>query len=84
MMEDVPQPSSTRYEVGNHVQIYIGEDGPDVRWHRIRCRVVDVLEDDLAFETDRELDGILYCVESLEDGEELPVDFRHGDHVPIE
>lgn len=83
-MEDVPQPSSSRYEVGNHVQVYISEDDPDVRWQGTRCRVVEVLDDDLAFETDRELDGILYRVESTEEGEVLPIDFRHVDLVPIE
>lgn len=83
-MEDVPQPSPTRYEESEKVMIYLGKDDPDARWHGIRCRVVKVLEDDLDYETDRELDGVLYRIASLEDGEELPVDFRHGDLIPIE
>jgi len=84
MTADIPQPASERYEVGDLVSVYVDEDDPDSRWHGVECRVVEVLTDDLADETERELDGILYRVEVVASGERVPVDFRHRDLVPSE
>lgn len=83
-MKDVPQPSPTRYDVDDQVCIYVGEDDLDALWHETRCRIVEVLEDDLASETDRELDGVLYRLVMTKSGDELPVTFRHRDLVPAE
>lgn len=83
-MEDVPQPSPTRYDVGDKVRVCVGEDDLDARWHGTRCRFVEVLEDNLASETDRELDGVLYRLEMAEGGDEVSITFRHHDLVPTE
>jgi len=83
-MEDVPQPAREQYSPGDQVRVYVSEDDLDVRWHGKRCRVVEVIEDDLSGETGRGLDGVLYRVEDVESGGQVPVDFRHRDLVPDE
>ncbi|NNC25131.1 hypothetical protein HKX41_13405, partial [Salinisphaera sp. USBA-960] len=55
MMEDIPNPATESYSVGDRVEIYLGEDDLDSRFHGLVCIVVDVMEDDLSAETGREL-----------------------------
>jgi ribosomal protein L21E len=83
-MEDIPQPASDSYSVGDQVQIYISSDDPDSRYHGIICEVTGVLSDDLDTETGRTTDAYSYTVQDVESGEELPVLFRHQDLVPVE
>jgi hypothetical protein len=83
-IEDIPQPASDSYSVGDRVQIYIGSDDPDTRYHGVVCEVVDVLTDDLDTETGRTIDAYSYNVQNVESGEELPVLFRHRDLIPVE
>ena len=83
-MEDIPQPASDSYSVGDRVQIYTGSDDPDARYHGVVCEVVDVLTDDLDTETGRTTDAYSYSIQDMESGEELPVLFRHRDLIPVE
>ncbi len=83
-MEDIPQPESDSYAVGDRVQIYIGSDDPDSRYHGVVCEVVNVLADDLGAETGRNTDAYSYILQDVETGEELPISFRHQDLVPVE
>ncbi len=83
-MEDIPQPASDPYIVGDRVKIYIGSDDPDSRYHGVVCEIVSVLTDDLGTETGRTLDAYSYTVQKVECGEELPISFRHRDLVPVE
>lgn len=79
-----PQPSPEPYEPSDRVRIYLGESDPDVEYHGTDCIVVERLADDLSRETGRELDQYSYWVKSQDDGERLPVMFRHRDLVPSE
>jgi len=83
-MEDIPQPASDSYSVGDRVQIYTGSDDPDARYHGVVCEIVDVLMDDLGTETGRATDGYSYILQDIETDEELPISFRHQDLVPAE
>jgi hypothetical protein len=83
-MEDIPQPASDPYIVGDRVKIYIGFDDPDSRYHGVVCEIVSVLTDDLGTETGRNLDAYSYAVQKVECGEELPISFRHRDLVLVE
>jgi hypothetical protein len=83
-MEDIPQPASDSYSVGDQVQIYLGFDDPDARYHGVVCEIIDLLTDDLDTETGRTIDVYPYTVQDVESGEELPISFRHHDLVPIE
>jgi len=82
-MEDIPQPASDSYSVGDRVQIYTGSDDPDARYHGVVCEIVDVLTDDLGMETGRITDGYSYILQDVETDEELPISFRHPDLVPV-
>jgi len=46
-MEDIPQPSSDPYSVGDHVQIYLSSDDPDNQHHGVVCEIVETHEDNL-------------------------------------
>jgi hypothetical protein len=83
-MEDIPQPASDPYTVGDRVKIYIGSDDPDSRYHGVVCEIVSVFTDDLGTETGRTVDAYSYTVQEAECGEELPISFRHRDLVPVE
>ena len=83
-MEDIPQPSSEPYSVGDTVQIYVGSDDIDARCHGIVCEIVEVLEDDLSTETGRGLDGYSYLLRDINSDEKLQVSFRHHDLVPVQ
>lgn len=83
-MEDVPQPSTEPYSVGDQVQVYLGPDDPDARHHDRVCEVLDVLVDDLGTETERPLDAYSYTLRDIESEEKLPVSFRHRDIVPVD
>jgi len=82
-MEDIPQPSRGSYSVGDRVQIYIGSDDPDSRYHGSVCEIIEVLIDDLDSETGRTRDAYSYVLQSVETDEELPISFRHHDLVPF-
>lgn len=81
-MTDVPQPAPEPYTVGDYVQIYLGPDDPDHRYHGTICEVTDVHTDNLDEETGRSFDAYSYMVQSQESGDELPITFRHQDLVP--
>lgn len=83
-MEDIPQPANDSYSVGDRVQIYIGPDDTDSRYHGVVCEVVEIQTDDLGTETGRTTDGYSYILQDIETGEELPISFRHHDLVPVE
>ena len=82
-MEDVPQPASEPYAVGERVQIYLGPDDPDASHHGTVCAVLDVLVDDLGTETERPMDAYSYTLRDVDTDERLPVPFRHRDLVPV-
>ena len=83
-MEDVPQPLSEPYSVGDRVQVYIGSDDPDAQYHGTVCEVIAAYRDDLSTETGRTTDAYSYGLEDVEIGEEIPISFRHSDLVPAE
>ncbi len=83
-MEDIPQPSRDSYSIGDRVQIYIGSDDPDSRYHGVVCEVVEVLTDDLDSETDRATDAYSYRLRDVETDEELSIPFRHHDLAVVE
>ncbi len=83
-MEDIPQPTRDSYSVGDWVQIYLGPDDPDSRFHGVVCEVVEVLLDELDSETGRVTDAYMYILRDVETDEELPISFRHHDLVPVE
>jgi len=83
-MEDISQPASDSYTVGDRVEIYIGSEDPDSRYHGVVCEIESVLTDDLGAETGRSTDAYSYTVREVESGEELPISFRHRDLVPVE
>lgn len=82
-MKGIPQPSDSPYSVGDCVQVYVGADDPDSRYHGTVCEVAEVTEDNLSKETGRELDAYSYRVRDSETDIILPVSFRHRDLVPV-
>lgn len=83
-MEDIPQPADTPYEPGDKVRVYTAPDDPDSNHHNTVCEVVTVFEDDLDRDTGRDLDAYTYRLHVVDDEDDLPVDFRHADLVPVE
>ncbi|WP_377071357.1 hypothetical protein [Natribaculum luteum] len=83
-MSDIPQPATRPYSQGERVQIYLGPDDPDERYHNTRCEVTDIHTDDLDSDTGRELDAYSYSLRVLETDETLTLTFRHHDLVPVE
>ncbi|WP_336134229.1 hypothetical protein [Natronomonas amylolytica] len=81
-MEDIPQPPTEPYSIGDRVWVYVSSGDPDSQYHGRVCEVVDILSDDLDIETGRATDAYSYIVEDMETKEELPVSFRHQDLVP--
>ena len=81
-MDDIPQPSTEAYSVGDLVQIYLGANDPDAQYHGMTCEVAEVHTDDLGDETGRSTDAYSYTLRDLETDDELPVPFRHHDLVP--
>jgi len=79
-MEDVPQPADSPYSLGDDVRAYLSENDPDSQHHGKTGTVVEVLQDDLGAETERELDSFSYRIKT-EDGV-IDVWFRHSDLVP--
>jgi hypothetical protein len=79
-MEDVPQPADEAYSPGDEVRVYLSRDDADDEHHGETGTVVDVLEDDLGAETERELDSYSYKIEV--GGEVINTWFRHRDLVP--
>jgi len=82
-MEDIPQPASDPYSVGERVQIYIGSDDPDSQYHGVVCEVVEILTDDLGKETGRGIDSHSYTLQNVETDEQIPVSFRQRDLIPV-
>jgi len=83
-MEDVPQPASELYSVGDWVRVYIDSNDVDAQYHGVVCEVVEVFTDDLGVETGRTTDAHSYSLRDVETNEELPITFRHRDLVPVE
>ena len=83
-MEDIPQPSTEVYSVGDLVQIYLSADDPDAQYHGTTCKVVKVHTDDLGDETGRSTDAYSYTLREFETENELAIPFRHHDLVPAE
>ena len=83
-MDDVPQPASDSYSVGDRVQIYIDPDDPDVQYHGVVCEIIEILSDDLDAETGRATDAYSYVLRDVEANEVIPISFRHRDLVPAE
>lgn len=81
-MEDIPQPSSDPYTVGDRVEIYVGPDDADARFHGTVCEVVEVQSDDLDAETGRTTDAYSYSLRAVTSDDILPISFRHHDLVP--
>jgi len=52
-MEDIPQPASNPYEVGDRVKIYLSSEDPDSQYHDAVCEIIRVLTDGLGTETGR-------------------------------
>lgn len=82
-MENIPQPSTSPYEVGEQVRIYLSDDDIDAQYHGLVCEVVEDNPDDLDRVTGREIDSHLYRLRRLDTKEELSVTFRHADLVPV-
>ena len=82
-LDDIPQPAPEPYSVSDVVRIYIGPDDPDSRYHGMRCKVTEVLVDNLDSQTGRPLDAYSYTLQAEESGDELPISFRHRDLVPV-
>jgi hypothetical protein len=83
-VEDIPQPSSEPYSTGDRVEIYVGPDDEDARFHGTVCEVVEVHEDDLDAETGRATDAYSYSLMDVNSDEVLPISFRHHDLVPTD
>lgn len=64
-MKDIPQPSSDPYSVGDRVEIYVGPDDADARFHRTVCEVAEVHSDDLNAETGRTTDAYSYTLRTV-------------------
>jgi hypothetical protein len=78
-MEDVPQPKSEPYALGDRVQIYLSAADPDAAHHETECIVVDRFEDELPQDSGRELDAYTYRLRPVDDDTPLSVEFRHFD-----
>lgn len=72
-MEDIPQPSTEAYSVGDIVQIYLGADDPDAQYHDMTCEVVEVHTDELGDETGRSTDAYSYTLRNPKSNNELPI-----------
>jgi len=83
-MEEIPQPSTTPYNVGDIVQVYLGKSDCDIEAHGCHCTVISVSTDDLGTETGRELDSYRYDLRDVETQAVLPWTFRHYDLVPAD
>lgn len=83
-MQDIPQPSTEPYCVGDQVRIYVSPDDRDTRHHGRVCEVLDIVVDDLGTESERPLDAYSYTLRDTESGEKLPILFRHRDLVPLQ
>ncbi|UPV75628.1 hypothetical protein M0R89_06070 [Halorussus limi] len=83
-MEDIPQPASEPYSVGEKVQIYIESADPDSKYNNMICEVLEVFTDDLGTETKRNTDSYSYILLNIESDEDLPISFRHRDLVPFD
>lgn len=81
-MEDIPQPASDPYSIGDRVVIYLAPDDDDVRFHGAVCEILEVHCDDLDAETGRTTDAYSYDLRAKQTNEELPISFRHRDLVP--
>lgn len=81
-MDDIPQPSTDPYEVGDKVRIYLGPDDPDKAHHDVQCVVTNRHEDDLDEDTGRALDRFTYDVRRMDTDEVIAISFRHRDLVP--
>lgn len=81
-MNDVPQPASQPYEVGDIVEIQTPEENGDARFDGYVCVVVDAHEDDFDSLTERKLDRMSYQIRPVDAEKPLPVWFRHFDIVP--
>jgi hypothetical protein len=83
-MEEIPQPSTTPYRVGDCVRVYLHESDCDAKFHRCHCKVIAVSTDDLGAETGRELDSYRYDLRDVNTQKVLPWAFRHYDLVPAD
>lgn len=82
-MEDIPQPSTVPYEVGDEVRIYLGPGDIDEDHHGVQCVVTNRYEDDLGEDTGRALDRFSYDVRRMVTDEVIAISFRHRDLVPV-
>lgn len=82
-MEDIPQPASESYSVGDRVEIYLDASDPDSQYHGVVCEVTEVVEDDLGVETGRSIDAYSYSLREAETEDKVPISFRHNDLVPV-
>jgi len=81
-MNEVPQPASDPYSVGDRIKVYLGKRDHDSEHHGKRGVIAQRSVDDLGRETGRELDSYSY---RIKDGDTaLEVWFRHSDLVPID
>jgi len=76
-MEDVPQPATYPYLVGDEVMVYLAEDDPDGHHHGAEGVVAEVLEDSLGTETGRGMDSLSYRIETPDSI--IDTWFRHSD-----
>jgi hypothetical protein len=81
-MEDIPQPATDPYALGDHVRVYLSESDTDVKYHGLVCEVISDEPDDLGTETGRPLDSHRYELRRLDTETTLPVRFRHHNLVP--
>lgn len=82
IVERIPQPSDTPYEVGDRVWIYLSDCDNDSEYHGLLCEVLADEPDNLGTVTGRELDSHHYRLWSVDTDTEIPVSFRHEDLVP--
>jgi hypothetical protein len=80
-IEDVSQPASDPYQLGDEVPVYNSETDFDSEHHGKEGTITDVLQDTLGDETGRELDSNSHHIET--NGGEIGVWFRHRDLDPI-
>jgi hypothetical protein len=80
--ESTSDPADEPYEVGDSVEVHFESDRTDSPYHATVGTVVDVMQDDLDREAEREVDEYSYKIES--DGEEIESWFRHRNLVPAE
>lgn len=83
-MQHIPQPAQSAYEVDDRVQVSLGPDDTDSRFHGAVCVVSDILEDNLHTETGRPTDRYRYSLVDAQMSDPLPVSFRHHDLIPAE